>query len=333
MLHKKAKQSGSAIVRLLLAVALAVGAVFVFTQRQAIADHISVWSYDPPAEIAQLADRASMNDQGRFYFYASKPKLLGAQQFNGVCADHYPDGATLGCYSGGLIYIYDIDDERLDGIREVTAAHEMLHAVYARMSESEKSEINRMIDDAYASLENEKLTGRLEIYERNQPGTRYVELHAIVGTEFKNITPELEAHYAEVFKDRQAVVALHESYLAQFTERENRANEIKQRLDTLSSTIETASSRYNRDVQTLSRNIESFNSRAGSVDSEAERQSLIVERQSLLTSTNNLEARRNQIDGWIAEYNTLVQEYNSIATEVRELTDSIDSNLNPAPSV
>ena len=333
MWHKKTNQAGYAATRLLLAAVLAVGAVLVFAQRQAIVDQISVWSYEPTSEIAALAERASMNEHGRFNFYAAKPELLQAEQFNSVCADHDPEGATLGCYTGGLIYIYDIDDERLDGIREVTAAHEMLHAVYARLDGGEKDEIHRLIDEAFDSIEDEKLNERLGLYERNQPGTRYIELHAIIGTEFRDIPQGLEDHYSEVFNDRLSVVALHESYVAQFTAREERANQIRQQIESLSSSIESASSTYNRDIQSLSRDIESFNSRANRIESESERQSLVAERQNLLSRTSSLEARRAQIDGWIASYNSLVAEYNSIATEVRELTDSIDSNLDPAPSV
>ena len=36
--------------------------------------------------------------------------------------------AVLGCYANREISIFNVTDQRLDGIREVTAAHEMLHA-------------------------------------------------------------------------------------------------------------------------------------------------------------------------------------------------------------
>lgn len=333
MLQKKARENKSGVGRLVLAVILIVLAVFVFVQRQTIADYISFWQYEPTAEMSSLASRASMNEQGKLYFYASKPELLEAKVFNSVCADHDPEGATLGCYRGGLIYIYDIDDERLDGIREVTAAHEMLHAAYARLSSQERTEINRLIDEAFDKLQDDKLSGRLEMYERNQPGTRYVELHAIIGTEFRDIAPNLETHYSEVFEDRLAVVDLYESYISQFTQREERAAAIEQDLKELSSTIELESGRYSRDVQSLSDGIENFNSRAGSVNSQLEYDNLTVERRNLMSRTSELENRRAQIEASINRYNQLVEEYNGIATEVRNLTESLDSNLAPTPSV
>ena len=37
-----------------------------------------------------------------------------------------------------IAYIYNVNDERLNGLKEVTAAHEMLHAAYERLPESDK---------------------------------------------------------------------------------------------------------------------------------------------------------------------------------------------------
>ncbi len=47
--------------------------------------------------------------------------------------------AILGCYnpSSRDIYIYNVTNSELDGVKEVTAAHEMLHAAWERLSESE----------------------------------------------------------------------------------------------------------------------------------------------------------------------------------------------------
>lgn len=333
MWPKRLNQSGQSVFRLLLAIVLIAGAFLIFTQRQALADHVSVWQYDPSPEVASMADRVSMSERGRFLFYASQPELLEAASFNSYCADHDPQGATLGCYRDGLIYIYDIDDDRLDGIKEVTAAHEMLHAAYARLSAKEKERINQLIDQAYEQLQDEKLEARLKLYDKSQPGTRYVELHAIIGTEYAEVTGGLEAHYGEFFDDRQAVTALHKSYAEQFTAREARAAEISQELNSLADRIESGSVTYNRDVQTLSRDIGSFNQRASRVSSEADRSRLLRERDDLISRTAELETRRGQIDGLIARYNELVKEYNSIATEVKELNQSIDSKLAPTPRV
>lgn len=333
MWHKKPSSSGKIAWRLLLAVVLTAGAAVIFVQRQAIADHISVWQYQPSSEVIELADRSRMSDDGRFLFYASRPELLEADRFNDMCASHDPESATLGCYRNGMIYIYDIHDERLDGIREVTAAHEMLHAAYARFSDSERKEIDRLTDEAYDKVKTNKLANRLDMYDRNQPGTRYIELHAILGTEFRDITPELESHYSEYFDDRLAVVSLHESYEVQFTEREARAAAIRQELNRIADAVEAESAAYNRDVQVLSRDIEDFNARTSQVNSELEHRQLVAERERLVARTSELESRRTQIDSMIVEYDSMVEEYNSIATEVKDLTESLDSTLAPAPSV
>lgn len=329
----KQQQSNYSVGGVLLAIVLATSAFLIFTQRQFLADSLTVMQYQPSSEIASLADRSGMNKSGQFHFYASTPELLEADRFNKHCANYEPESAILGCYRGGVIYVYNIQDDRLDGIKEVTAAHEMLHAVYARLSDKQKDEINDLVDQAYSRLKNDKLASRLELYDRSQPGTRYVELHAIIGTEYRDVGPELEGHYSEFFDDRLATVGLYESYIEQFSAREQQALEISQELNQLADEIESESVKYNRDVNSLSTDINSFNARAGRVGSVEERNALLRERSLLVGRTSELESSRIRIDDMITRYNLLVEEHNEIASEIVDLYESLDSNLLPAPAV
>lgn len=126
------------IVSSLLTVLLFLVAGWVVLNRQYVVDQLVVWQYQPSSQISQLAERAQMNDKGTFYFYASEPQLEGTAKFNEVCKRQEENSAILGCFTNGKIFVYDISDERLSGVEEVTAAHEMLHAVYVRLSSSEK---------------------------------------------------------------------------------------------------------------------------------------------------------------------------------------------------
>ena len=67
----------------------------------------------------------------------------------------------LGCYILNKgIYVYDITDDRLAGVRQVTTAHEMLHAAYDRLSVKERAQVDAMTAAAYEKLDNIRIKKR-----------------------------------------------------------------------------------------------------------------------------------------------------------------------------
>ena len=111
------------------------GAILAVVNRQQIIDEITLWQYQPSEQIATIASRAKMSDTGKRMFYISKPQIKSANEFNEDCRRVEKGNAILGCYnqSSGEIYVYDVTNPELDGVKEVTAAHEMLHAAWARL--------------------------------------------------------------------------------------------------------------------------------------------------------------------------------------------------------
>lgn len=308
-------------------------ALLLVINRQQVVDQLTVWQFHPTSEIQTLADRSGMGDRGRFYFYASQPSLEGADQFNQKCDRKEEATAILGCYTAGRIYIYNVTNEMLDGIREVTAAHEMLHAAYERMSDGERSRINALVEDEYAKLRaDSKFAERMAFYDRTEPGQRDNELHSIIGTEVADISPKLEVHYRAYFSDRSKVVALHEKYASVFEQLQNQADRLSNELTQLTDRIEKATAQYNADVERLNKDIESFNVRAnsGAFVSEVAFQN---ERTALTDRAAQLESARTAVNGMIDEYNRLRDELISVAGQSDALNRSIDSSLVPAPSV
>ena len=308
-------------------------AIFLLLNRQHIIDQVIVWQYQPTGQISALAERASMNDQGRFYFYASQPSLEEATSFNQKCDRKEQSTAILGCYTGRYIYIYNVTDGRLDGIREVTAAHEMLHAAYDRLSESERKRINDLLEEEYTKLKGDKkLAERMAFYARTEPGERDNELHSVIGTEVADLDPELEEYYKQYFKERSKIVALHNKYENIFNALQSRAESLSVQLTELGNRIEADSTTYNQAVTALNQDIESFNAKAdkGGFISQAEFNST---RSNLITRANELDMRRTAINAKAAEYEILRQELLSIASQSEELNRSIDSTLAPAPSL
>lgn len=332
MLRARVRSSGRTLGGLLVALTLSLVVLAAVMNRQYLVDQFTLWQYKPDGQIASMVERTGMSDKGMFYFYVSSPTLDNANSFNKNCANTDPEGATLGCYSGGKIYIYDVNDQRLDGIREVTAAHEMLHAVYERKNVSEKATINDMLDVAYEKVKDAKLAERMDMYERTQPGTRYTELHSIIGTEYKTLPMDLEAYYENYFQDRAKVVDLYASYYGQFKALSDRSDQLSAEIDVLSATLKSESAAYNKEIESLTDDINDFNSQPSNL-SAAQRAQLSAERSLLLARVSAVEASKARINEMIDKYNSLVDEYNSVNNESTSLYRSIDSSLAPTPSL
>src|SRR3989344_3763426 len=238
-----------------------------------------------------------MTREGKFYLYASHPSLEKTQNFNKLCDRKESSSAVLGCYAANKIYVYDIDDTKLDGIREVTTAHEMLHAAYQRLGSDEKTKVNALLDAEYRKrADDTALAERMDFYKR------------------------------------AALVQLHAKYAAEFTKLKDEATSLSRQLKDKSGAIETGSAEYNESVKNLNGDIESFNSRAtaGQFTSRSEFNS---ERAALLSRINALEQQRSEIDEQIKLYESLRQRYNATVDESQQLYNSIDSRLAPAPTI
>jgi predicted nucleic acid-binding Zn-ribbon protein len=262
-----------------------------------------------------------------------RPEVDDSQTFNTKCGRTEQSTAILGCYVDDRIYLYYVTDSRLNGIKEVTAAHEMLHAAYQRMSDTERAHVNKLVEAEYQKLTTDPdFAERMAYYARNEPGERDNELHSIIGTEVANINPELEAHYAKYFTDRSKIVALHDSYDAEFTKLDKEAKALSVQLDTLSKKIDSDSALYNDEVKNLNKDISSFNKRAssGQFSSQAAFNS---ERQGLQQRVTAVSSLRSAINAEIDKYETLRTQYNDTVTQSRTLYQSIDSTLAPTPNV
>lgn len=307
--------------------------VFVIFNKQRIVDQVTVWRYAPSSEVESLVNRAGMNENGKFYYFASQPKLDSTQAFNVECDRIENSTSILGCYTNLRIYIYDVTDEQLDGVREVTAAHETLHAIYFRLSEKERSTINGLLEAEYEKHKDKKdFSELMEFYDRTEPGQRNNELHSIIGTEVINISPELETYYAKYFSNRMNVVELNAKYTDVFRSLKNRADELLIKLNEHASLIKTNTDLYNADVNKLSNDISAFNARVDNGDFSSQ-WAFNAERQKLVNRTIELERIRKSMHDDISTYDSMVNEYNSIASQSKKLYNVIDSTLAPAPSV
>jgi hypothetical protein len=322
---------GSSIKAVLVLVFLAL-AIWIVLNRQFVLDEINYLQYKPSTLITSFADKTAMNSEGKFLFYSAKPALQDRAQFNVSCPSYSADTAILGCYDGQEIYIYDVTNPQLDGIREETAAYEMLHAAYKRLSPSDLKTVNTLVEAEYAKQSTADTDSSVAYFAKYEPGQRDDELFSIVATQDATISPQLETYYSRYFTNRQVLVQLYNKYEGVFNALKTQSQTLSTSLSTLSKTIDTESKQYTIDSAALSSDIDAFNTKAnnGGFSSQAEFDN---ERAGLVARTNQLEARRTALNSDIATYNSELSQYNALAIQTQTLQNSIDSKVQPAPSL
>jgi hypothetical protein len=315
----------------LLVICIAATSWLVFN-RQYVVDQLAVWQYHPTSSVLALSDGSGMSETGRFFYFASQPTVEGTQLFNEKCQRAETQSAILGCYTNGHIYVYNVTDPKLTGITSVTAAHEMLHAAFERLNDGEKQRVTDLLNAEYKKLNNKELNTRMEYYDRAEPGERINELHSIIGTEFADLSPELETYYKKYFDDRQKVIMLHASYKAVFDGIKNKSDELAAQLTKLGDEIEKLSASYNNEIDALNADIAAFNAKAksGEFTSQSE---FNAERAALIARSNELNTQRTLANTKVALYNQLRAQLQEINSQSEALNKSIDSTLAPAPAL
>lgn len=312
-----------------LIVLLPVAIVLVgWTQRYNIQDWYRLRGYTPSAAIVKLADDTSMTDYGRKLFYVNHPELNNAADFNQHCTSS-EQSIVLGCYvNNSGIYLYDVQDERLLGVHQVTAAHEMLHAAYERLSGGERTRIDKLTAEYFTASADARLKETIAAYTARDPSVVPNELHSILATESTDLPDELETYYQRYFKDRQVVVAFSLRYEAAFQERKAKVADYDKQLETLKAEIETGEAKLDSQTASLTaqraeleallaaKQYEDYNARVPGFNS------------SVKSYNASVTSLRTKID----RYNQLVNERNAIALEENELVKAIDSRPDTIPT-
>lgn len=284
--------------------------------------------YKPPAEISALAANDTMTDQARHIFYVNQPKLLSDPvEFREKCTVT-EQTIVLGCYrdSQSGIYIFDVKDERLKGVKEVTAAHEMLHGEYERLGKKEKNYINRLLNDFYKNdLHDKRILDTIDLYKKTEPTELVNEMHSIFGTEVPNLPPALEAYYQKYFKDRPTVVKLAQNYESEFNGRITKIDDYERQLNSLNDKIKaekTSEDDLLNKINSEKANLDGLRSSGQTAEFNAG-----VPGYNALVDSYNTTIAQHRVD--VDKYNQLVQAHNELAKELRGLYQSIKSDSVP----
>jgi hypothetical protein len=269
--------------------------------------------YTPSPPVAKIASDTAMTTSARSLFYVYDPQIEPKEKFNVDCKIAEAS-IVLGCYDGKGIYVYNVADPRLNGVQEVTAAHEMLHAAYDRLSSSQREKIDKLTEQELARLNNERIKGVVAAYRARDPFVVPNELHSILGTEVSNLSPELELHYKKYFVERQKVVKYSEKYEQVF-------NEIKDRVERLNAELKLIKAQIDQKELDLTQRSGAIAAQRSELDRlQSSGQNAAYNR--LVPNYNSAVSIYNDL---IEEYNTKVAEHNSLSTQQNNLINSLDS--------
>lgn len=321
--HKKSKTSIIALCVLLFGILLLTLAYF---QKQHIYDWYMLRDYKPNSAISKIADDITLTDSARRMFYVNKPEILDKDTFNQKCSNTHEHTIVLGCYHSNQrgIYIYKVTDERLQGIKQVTAAHEVLHAAYDRLSSKERKRIDKLLQNYYdTQLTDERIKETINGYRETEPNDLVNEMHSIFATEIEDLPQELEDYYKKYFVDRMKVAEYANEYQHEFTSRKEQVDNYDKQLEEMRSQIDSQQQTLANQNAQLSQQRSELDSLRSSGDTASYNQRVSTFNAAVAAYNESV----NQLKNLVEQHNTLVEKRNDIALQQQELSKAINSHL------
>ncbi|MBK0421298.1 hypothetical protein JD292_04300 [Leucobacter sp. CSA2] len=314
-------------------IGLVAGVVLGLTYRQEIQDSFASIGYNPSARESQLMTDLDLTPTGQRIFKASHPTVDGSQHFSEQCAevDHSEQGHVLGCFSDRRIHLFDVKDERVSGVVEVTAAHELLHAAYTRLGEGDRLALAEKLRREYQkrAARDPELKERMSVYEHLSDAAFANELHSVFGTEVRALPEWLEKHYAEWFEDRGKIVACFEKYHSVFTDLQSEAASLRKDMESLRNDIENRKAQYDADVKSYNDATADLNARNQRKEFAKNPQKFNQIRNGLAEDRADLEDRMAALKVDIDRYNSMRERLVALSELSAELEDQLDSTLAP----
>jgi regulator of replication initiation timing len=305
--------------------ALIAGIFFTVNNAQNIMDWFKLQGYEPPARIAKLADETTMKPDTRRIFYVNHPQISQKAEFQKQC-ESKEKSIVLGCYvNPGGIYLLDVTDPRLSGVVEVTAAHEVLHAVYDRLDSDERERVDKLTNNFLKTIKDDRILKTVENYRKKDPGVVPSELHSIFGTEVADLPQELEDYYALHFSNRKKIVAFSQQYEQTFIELEERVESLDRQLESIKRQLDNNNAELSRREVEIDQKRRELDRLLQNNEVEQYNSQVAVFNQ-MVSSYNSLINSSRQLAN---KYNQIVEERNSLVTTEQQLREELDSNIIP----
>jgi uncharacterized protein YukE len=300
--------------------------ILIVINSQSIIDRYRAWRFTPNAEISEIASTLQLTTSGRRLFYASNPTVQQRDDFRTSCIDS-EQTIVLGCYVHNKeIYILDVTETKLQGIEEVTAAHELLHAVYARMSSGERENIDSMVMEYYRTSTDPRLSKTVAAYQAKDGSVIPNELHSILGSEYADLPSALESHYSKYFSNRLSIVRMSHKYEKTFTDLETQIATYDEQLKDLELQIEDEKQHVETTSVSLGEERAKLESIRDTTSAQVFNESVALFNKKVAQYNKDVDALNTNVDS----YNAIVAQRNSISLEKSHLVEAIDTRTIPA---
>lgn len=302
--------------------------IFVFLCAYIFQDEFKARDFVLTGDLSTITNSLKLTDRANLILRAAHPALQEKKDFNRNCNSHSQEIYVLGCYreDQDRLYVYNVNSSELPGVREVTTAHEMLHAAYHRLLFWEKLDLKDQLQSVYDHLPADSdLRTSMQNYH---PEEFYDELHSRIGTEVKDLPAPLERYYQRYFTDRQLIVKFNEQYHNVFTELKNETNRLKESIEKQKQSIEIRTKQYQEQKQQLSDEVTNFNTRAARGDF-TNQTTFRNQRQDIVGRINQLSLEYDKLKKAIEDLNQDITKYNHNIYHNNQLIDQINSNSIP----
>lgn len=302
--------------------------IFALANFQALKDIYVSKTFQPTTKMLSVEKNLSLTKTGQTIFRASMPSLDSKNEFNKNCNVERSETSVLGCFVSSKIHVFDIESEEFPGILESTSAHELLHAVWARMSDKEKSNwvstLNSVLESSDDNFKNS-----LALYDDS---AKVEEIYVRSATQIKSLPDNLETHFATIFKDQDKVVDFYDSYSKPFSDLEKAIRLLSSEIDSLKEKIESESTIYTEKAKAFADKVSEFNACANTLDCFTAA-SFNSRRSQLLTEKADIDALYGVLDADIITYNEKVNSYNEKVLYSQSLETIINSNPKPKENI
>lgn len=310
-------------------VLLIIAGGLVLLKRQAVLDWLKLHEYTPPAAVAALVRDDTMTAEATHLLYVNHPDITTGTAFTSHCPAGGEKTVVLGCYVGDDdgIYIYKVSDTRLDGVEQVTAAHEMLHAAYRRLSSSERTKVDAMLTSYYQhDLTDQRIKDTIAAYKKSEPNDVVNEMHSVFGTEAVNLPAPLEQYYRQYFSNRAAVTAYTAQYEGEFTSRQAEVSDYDAQLAALKAQITANEAQLDQQKSALESQAAQLQRERASGQIAAYNSGVPGYNTAVDNYNSLLATTKNQI----SQYNSLVEARNAVALEEQQLSQALSPSALPA---
>ena len=290
-------------------------------------DFVRNWMTSTPAPIETLVANLRLTSKGKFVFGAVDPQLESKDVFNSACPSAEEGASSLGCYDSNLqkVHILYVESEELAGEIEATAAHELLHAAWERLSNYDRSRLEPLLLSVYNSDEyHEQLAESTKDYA---PEAFLTELHSQIAERIKDLPPELERHYAKYFEDQDLIVSYFEKYSNVFKDLIAKVKTLLAEIEAERTAVEKQASDYEAWLSDYNARVDKFNNCAR--DPECSLVNFETKRDELIAEGYKLDAAYATYEAALNTLNAKIDDYNNNFDHLKSLDRALDSRASP----